>query len=57
MTIIRLREFRLHQIRLAQELRACLIREAKERKEVRKQKKLKAFNDFKIDLGSDLPDE
>lgn len=34
-----------------------MIREAKERKEVRKQKKLKAFNDFKISLGSDLPDE
>ena len=56
-TWIRLRELRLHQIRLAQELRACLIREAKERKEVRKQKKLKAFNDFKISLGTDLNDE
>lgn len=38
-------------------MRACLIREAKERKEVRKQKKLKAFNDFKITLGADLEEE
>jgi len=32
-------------------LRATLIREAKERKEGRKQRKLNAFNSFKIDLG------
>lgn len=56
-TWARLRRQRLHQIQLAKELRACLIREAKERKEVRKQKKLKAFNDFRIDIGADMDDE
>ena len=55
-TWLRLRNMRLHQIQLAQELRACLIREAKERKEIRKQKKLKAFNEFRIDIGADIDD-
>jgi len=48
---VRLRNLRIEQIRLAIELRATLIREAKERKETRKQKKLEAFNNFTIDLG------
>lgn len=42
---------RLEQIRLAIELRARLIIEAKERKEARKQRKLDNFNNFTIDLG------
>lgn len=50
-TWIRLRALRLEQIRLAIEFRERLIREAKERKEERKQKKLKMFDDFKIDIG------
>jgi len=50
-TWLRMRWMRLEQIRMAIELRARLIREAKERKEARKQKKLEAFNNFTINLG------
>lgn len=50
-TWIRYRHLRLEQIRLAIELRARLIIEAKERKEARKQRKLDNFNNFTIDLG------
>jgi len=48
---VRLRNLRQHQIGLAVEVRATLIREAKERKEARKQRKVEAFNNFTIDLG------
>ena len=49
-TWIRLTFMRMDQIELAVNLRAILIKEAKERKEMRKQKKLAAFNNFKIDI-------
>ena len=50
-TWVRLYRLRKEQYRIAIEFRARLIREAKERKEARKQKKLASFNNFAIDLG------
>ena len=55
-TWIRLSFMRMAQIELAVNLRANLIKEAKERKEERKQKKIAAFNNFVIDIGVDKKD-
>ena len=47
----RLREMRKAQIRLAIELKEFLIKEAKIRKERRKQRKIKAFHAFRVQIG------
>ena len=51
-TWIRMKFMREEQLRIARELRATLIREAKERKEARKQKILQSFNHFQIGIGN-----
>lgn len=53
----RLRALRLMQIRLAMELRATLIREARERKDARKNRRVDNFNAFTVDFGASLGDE
>ena len=51
-TWIRLSFMRIANIEEAVKFRANLIKEAKERKEERKQKKLAAFNNFVIDVDA-----
>ena len=51
-TWLRLYQMRQDEIRRVIEFRAQLIRDAKERKETRRQKKLARFENFKIDLDN-----
>lgn len=51
MRLYRLRWLRLEQVRLAIELRETLIREARERKEARKDKRIKSFEQWTVNFG------